>query len=423
LITELARVPNLRVVSRTSAMQEKGLHKPLQQIAQELRVDAVVEGSVVRAGDRVRITAQLIDTRDDRHLWAQSFEGPGSDVLALQDQVAREIASHAKLAMLPAESAAAKAVNPAAHDAYLRGKYFLDKRDARKSANYFEQAMAIDPGYALAYSGLAMALQSQTTLQLAAPDDVMPRAIAAAQRAIELDPSDGEAYVALGGIDTTYRWDWADAERNLLRGLELSPNDATAEFHYASYLDAMGRPEDAVTHMRRAVALDPLSFLMNRHLGSTLFFARHYDEALFYLRRAGEMEPARANVVENWISWVYLMKGMQAEAVRHDLASLPGGTAGPRAGQLQQIYAQQGWKAYWEERARGEESSTVPCASYDSAAIDLRLGQTDKAFAGMDKAIDRRCLWSIWLKVDPLADGLRGDKRYGALLARVKLPG
>jgi len=284
LITELARVPNLRVVSRTSVMQAKGSSKPLQQIARELNVDAIVEGSIVRSGDKVRITAQLIDVRNDQHLWAQSFEGQMSDILSLQDSVAEEIASQAKVALMPAahsENRVVASIDPAAHDAYLRGRFFLNKRDPEPSARYFQQALSIDPAYASAYAGLSSALESQSLLEIAKPEVAMPKAIAAAKRALELDPENGEAYTALGGIETTYERNWAAAERDLTKGIELSPNDSLAELHYAIYLDAMNRPEEAVTHMRRALVLDPLSFFMTRHLGSVLFFARHYDEALF----------------------------------------------------------------------------------------------------------------------------------------------
>jgi TolB-like protein/DNA-binding winged helix-turn-helix (wHTH) protein len=421
LITQLARIPNLRVVSRTSAMQEKGAHKPLQQIAQELNVDAIVEGSIVRAGDKVRITAQLIDTRDDRHLWAQSFEGSMSDLLSLQDSVANEVASHAKVTMAPAENSEARNASPAAYDAYLRGRYFLDRRDVLKSAGYFEQAISIDPNYAFAYSGLANALESKSALEVAAPEEVMPQAIAAAEHAIALDPADGEAYSALGAIDSTYLLDWKNAERNLLRGIELSPNDSMAEMHYAVYLDAMDRPEDAVMHMRRALALDPLSFISNRHLGSTLFFARHYDEALYYLRRAEEIEPNHQNVVENWISWAYEKKGMQDEAVSHNLAIARGGPSGEYASSLRAIYRSEGWRGYWEARVNGTQPGPGACAAYGEAIDYLRIGDRDRAFLWMNKAVDRHCLWVIWIQVDPLVDGLRGDPRYSALLERLKL--
>ena len=232
LTTEIARIPNLRVVSRTSVMADNGSRRALPDIARQLDVDAIVEGSIVRSGDRIRITAQLIDARTDRHLWAQSFEGSASDVLSLQDSVAQQIATQARL-VLAAPSPRAP-VNPAAHDAYLRGRYFFNKQDFRRSIESFQRAIALDPGYASAYAGYASALDSATTFDIDTPEHLMPKAVAAAQRAIQIDSQNGEAYTELGSIQTIYQWDWAAAEQNLLRGISLNPNDSIAEFKYAT---------------------------------------------------------------------------------------------------------------------------------------------------------------------------------------------
>jgi tetratricopeptide (TPR) repeat protein len=424
LITELARLPSLRVVSRTSVMQDKDTHKPLRQIARELDVDAIVEGSIVRSGDKVRITAQLIDARNDRHLWAQSFEGRVSDILSLQDSVARDIAAQAKVALMPGaqfESGVIKSIDPAAHDAYMRGRFFLNKREAEKSTAYFREALTIDPKYAAAYAGLASALESESTLEMVKPEDAMPKATEAARRALELDPKSGEAYTALGSIETIYEWNWEAAEQDLKRGIEFSPNDSLGEMHYSAFLDAMNRPEEAVMHMRRALVLDPLSFFMTRHLGSALFLARHYDEALFYLRRAEEMEPNHFGVVENWISWIYEKKGMQSEAVNHDLATLRGTAVDADRDKLLAIFEHSGWKAYWRARIAEDSFSSQSCAPYFVGASYLRLGERDRAFEWLNRAVDRKCLWVMWAKVDPLLDDARTDARYRALLNRVHL--
>jgi TolB-like protein/DNA-binding winged helix-turn-helix (wHTH) protein len=426
LITELARIPGLRVVSRTSVMQEKGPRKPLSQIARELNVDALVEGSVVRSGSRVRITAQLIDTRTDKHLWAQSFEGELSDILSLQDSVAREIASHTKVAIAPALETKVGDIgrmDPAAHDAYLRGLYFLQKREADTSVAYFQKATSLEPGYAPGFAGLADALHSEWVIGLAPPDQVMPAAVAAAKRAIQLDPSSGEAYAVLGSIETDYEWNWDAAERDLQRGIALSPNNASAEFFYAIFLDAVNRPEEAVAQMRRALELDPLSFLMNRHLGTTLYLARRYDEALYYLKQAREMEPGKADFVDSWISAIYEKKGMRDEAVNADLSGLRIRRPKINIDGLHSIYERDGWKAYWLARIEAMQPYAKDhCIAYQLGVGYLRVGNGDLAFPLFNKAVDERCQWMVMLKVDPLVDNIRTDKRYKELLRRIYSP-
>jgi TolB-like protein/DNA-binding winged helix-turn-helix (wHTH) protein/Tfp pilus assembly protein PilF len=428
LITELAHIPGLRVVSRTSAMQDKGTHKPLQQIAQELNVDAIVEGSVVRSGGRVRITAQLIDVRNDKHLWAQSFEGTTNDVLSLQDSAAREIAAQTRVVLTPAARATlsdSRPVDPAAHDAYLRGRYFLGRRQAEKSAAYFEQAISIDPNYASAYAGLSDALESESLLGIAKPEAVIGKEIEAAKRAIELDPGNSDAYSALGGLETTYEWNWPAAEQDLQRAIELSPSNAYAHLRYAVYLDAMDRGEEAVANMRQALSLDPLSFLMNRHMGSALFFARHYDEALGYLRRAREMEPTKLAVIDCWISWIEEKKGRQDDAVTYDLSALHSDIPGIEVDRLRDAYERGGWKAYWQKRIELETPyahTSDSCVAYDLGMSYLRLGKRDQAFSRFNDAIDQHCVWFIWAKVDPLLDEVRRDRRFPGLLRRLNLP-
>jgi TolB-like protein len=417
LITELAHIPNLRVVSRTSVMLDKNAKKSLPDIARELGVDAIVEGSTVRSGNRVRITAQLIDARTDRHLWAQSFEGSATDILALQDSVAQQIASQARLVLLP--SPPRPSINPAAHDAYLRGRYFFNKQDFPHSLEYFQKAIGLDPNYASAYAGYATALDASTAFGLSVPADAMPKAQAAALRAIELDPDNGEAYTELGSIQTIYTWDWTAAEQNLNRGIFLSPNDSIAEFKYAVYLDAVNRPADAVAHMRRALQLDPLSFLMNRRLGATLYLARDYDAALAPLQRAAEMEE-RHGSVDNYMSLVYEQKGQRDLAVQHDVIALHEDWPRIDTAALLVVYREHGWQAYWRARTQILLTTSVqPCTAYEIGVDNLRVNELDQAFNRFNEALDQHCFYMALMRVDPLLDPVRGDPRYMALLKRI----
>jgi TolB-like protein/DNA-binding winged helix-turn-helix (wHTH) protein/Tfp pilus assembly protein PilF len=418
LTTQLARIPNLRVVSRTSVTATKGSGRSLPEIARELDVDAIVEGSTVRSGDRIRITAQLIDARTDRHLWAQSFEGPAADVLSLQDDVAQQIATQARLVLTPASPR--RPLNPAAHDAYLRGRYFFNKQDIAHSLESYQRAIALDPEYASAYAGYASALDAGSAFGIGTPAEFMPKALTAAQRAIQLDPQNGEAYTALGSVQTIYEWDWTAAEQNLARGIALNPNDSIAEFKYAVYLDAVGHPQGAVTHMRRALQLDPLSFVINRRLGATLYLARQYDAAIAQLGRAAEMED-RPGSIDNYLSLIYEQKGQQDEAVRHDVAALQEGDPKVDTAALPGVYRQNGWEAYWRARSRALLTiPATPCTGYEIGIDDLRVGELDHAFDSFQRAVDNRCFYMTLIRVDPLFDSVRQDPRYTALLKRMR---
>ncbi|HUV70630.1 MAG TPA: winged helix-turn-helix domain-containing protein [Terracidiphilus sp.] len=417
LITQLARIPNLRVVSRTSVMADKGFRLPLPDIARQLGVDAIVEGSIVRSGDRIRITAQLIDARTDRHLWAQSFEGSASDVLTLQDSVAQQIATEARLVLAPPSPR--PPVNPAAHDAYLRGRYFFNKQDFSHSLESFQQAIALDPTYASAYAGYASALDAATTYNIGTPEQLMPKAIAAAERAIQLDPQNGEAYTALGSVQSIYEWDWAAAEQNLTRGVSLNPNDSIAEFKYAVYLDAVGRTQDAVAHMRRALQLDPLSFLVNRRLGVALYYDHQYDAALAQLQRAAEMEQ-HSGSIENYLSLIYEQKGEQDEAVRHNLIALHEEEPQLDTAALSGAYREHGWQSYWRAHRRALLTiSATPCIAYEIGIDDLRIDELDHAFDSFQHALDNHCFNMALIRADPLLDPVRHDSRYAALLKRM----
>ena len=428
LITELARIPELRVLSWNSVEQEKGTRKPLRTIAGELQADAIVEGSVLRSGDSVRINVQLIDTRSDNHLWASSFEGRASEIMRLEDRAAQEIALHARLALAsataPGRGSPIVTIDPAAHDAYLRGRNYFDKREARASAEAFQHAIDLVPNYAPAYVGLAEALESEALLQEAETQEAVPRAMAAAQRALELEPENGDALIARGSIEVQFLWQWQAAERDLSHGVALSPSNSYGQMMLSIYFDGLAKPEEAVAHMQRAVEIDPLSFLMARHYGSTLFYARRYDEALRQLEYAREMHPAAAGVVDGWISASYEKKGMLDQAVRYDLLALQNNRPAFDGSGLRDAYKHSGWRAYWIQRREhySDTKPSDPCFDYFAGLAEIRAGHRDQAFAAFKHAINQRCYWMVMLPVNPLLDELREDARFGQLESELRLP-
>jgi TolB-like protein/DNA-binding winged helix-turn-helix (wHTH) protein/tetratricopeptide (TPR) repeat protein len=424
LITDLAQIGELKVISRTSAMQFKGLHKPLPDIARALDVDAVVEGSVVRSGDKVRISAQLIYAPSDRHLWAESFEGRANDVLSIQDEVARAIAGRVqeKLGPQPKQTTTPrKSVNPEAYEAYLRGLYFFDKREAEasaKSADYFREAIAVAPDFAPAHAGLAEALPAVNWFNGKPPVDAMSEAKAAAKRALELDDKLGAAHTSLGGLLSLYDWNWSAAEKELQRGLELTPNNSLAHERYAMLLQSTGRLSEAVLESKRAQELDPLSFFMNRELGRGLYLARRFDEALKQFRSAAELKPNN----EVWISWAYEVQGNTGEAIKLRLQGFVDDVSpSPREiSLLQQAYTTAGWKGYWTKWLQ-LHSSGKGISPYYLALAEARVGHADKAWEWMEKSADEREVWVTWIKVDPLFDGIRSAPGYRRLLRRINL--
>src|SRR5580658_343630 len=299
LISDLGQISALRVISRTSVMAYKHARKPLPQIARELNVDAIVEGTVLRSGEQVRITAQLIEASTDKHLWSQSYQGELKDTLALQNQVARAIAEQIRINLNPQEQAAlksAKVVNPEAYESYLKGRYFWNKRtpDSLKVAlAYFNQAIDEDPTYAQAYSGLAdtYALLGDWQYGVMTPKEALPKAKAAAIKALELDSTLSEAHNSLAFCFDAFDWDFAAAGKEFQRAIELNPGYATAHHWYAWHLSLLGRYDEAIEEMRKAKSLDPLSLIINADLAELLVLAHSYDESMQQSRKTIEMDP------------------------------------------------------------------------------------------------------------------------------------
>jgi TolB-like protein/DNA-binding winged helix-turn-helix (wHTH) protein/Tfp pilus assembly protein PilF len=429
ITTDLAKLPGIRVISRTSAMQYKDTHKTLPQIARELNVDAVVEGTVLRVGDRVRIRTQLIYAPADRHVWAQAYERDLKDVLTLQANLAQDIASEIQLKLTSQQQAnlSARSVDPEAHELYLKGRYFWNKRDQAgftKAVDYFQQAIAKDPTYAAAYAGLADSYALSGGFNLIPVEQAMPRAQAAAEKALQLDSNLAEAHASLGLIAPFNNWNWTGAEHHYQRAIELDPNYATAHHWYAEgYLMPVGRADEAIAEIRKAQALDPLSAVIAADLGKELYFVRKYDDALVELRRALELDPNFTSA-HNWISDTLLEKKMYNDAIAELEKTKPFREERVYVRQTAYLYARIGQQA--EARAALakalELSKGKQVSSGAVALIHAALGDKDESFQWLERACTERSSFMTSLKYWSVFDPLRGDARFSDLLRRVGLP-
>ena len=425
LTTQLAQISALRVISRTSVMQYKDSKKPLPQVAKELQVEAVVEGSVMRSGDRVRITAQLIQASTDKHLWAKSYEGDARDVLGLQQEVAKAIADEVKVQLTPQEQtrlSSTRPVSPAAHEAYLKGNYLNKGTGAqqRKARDYFEEAIRIDPNYAPAYAGLAEYYWSSLDLR---PRDAMPKAKENALKALELDPDLAQAHYELAAVHFYGDWEWTGAEKEFRHALELNPNDAESHSFYSFFLAALGRKEEALAESRRAQELDPLSISTQLTAGFVLYFAREYDKSIEQCRSALELDPNSAGVYDCMGS-SYLAEGMYEQAIAgFQKASNLSNNDPVRLTGLGEAYALAERKSdarrVLEQLRQLSRHAYLP--PYFFARIYGALGENDEAFSWLENAFGEHDVYLAWLKVDAAIDPLRNDPRFPELLRRVGL--
>ncbi len=427
VITDLAQVRALRVISRTSVTQYKLAKKALPRIAEELGVDAVVEGTVSRSGDRVRVTAQLIQAATDRHLWAQSYDRELRDVLSLQREVAAAIAQAIQVKLQPEEkrrmTQAQASIDPGAYEAYLKGRFYWSKRTAetsRKAVGYFEQAIERDPAYAPAYSGLSDTYRAFDVQGLAPPRECMPKAEAAARKALALDDTLAEAHASLAGVLYRYDWDWEGAEREFRLSLELEPNYAEGHRAYAVYLMTVRRHEEALAEAQRARELSPLSLPINTELGLALVRLGRYDEAIEQSQKTLEIDPKFGRAYQT-LAFAYEGKGDWPRAMEA-LERRGGGQGRPNAW-LGYAYGVTGRRREaLEMLARLETLSHEHYVSpQGSAIIHLGLGNRDQAMACLEKAYDERAFEVLGFS-GPLFDRLSGDPQFQDLLRRMRLP-
>ena len=431
ILTRLAKIADLKVIARTSTQRYKSTPEDISQIGKQLGVAHVLEGSVQRVAEKVRVSVQLINASDEAHLWAETYDRKLTDIFAVESEIAKNIADTLRVKLSDPEQhaiAARPTENTEAHQLYLRGRYFWNKRtgaDLRRSIDYFNQAIEKDPNYALAYAGLADAYGLLSGYGAASPKDSLPQAKAAAMKALELDNTLAEAHASLGQALFAYDFNFAEANREFRRAIELNPNYATAHQWYGqSGLAPLGQFDDAIAEMKRALELDPLSVIINADLGSVLYSAQRYDAAIEQLRKTIEMDPRF--YYAHWNLGVALeVKGLVEQAIAEYEKAIALDDDPLSPGLLAHLYAKIGGKdkaLQIQERLR-EVSKQRYVTPYIFAMIHLGLGEKDQAIDFLEKTYDDRDGYNLaFIKVDPFFDPLRGDPRFDAFVAKIFAP-
>jgi len=428
ILTRLAKVADLKVISRTSTQKYKSAPDNLREIAKQLGVSNILEGSVQRAADQVRVTVQLINATNDAHLWAESYDRGLTDIFTVESEIAKTIADTLRAKLTGSEErmmSKKPTANPEAYEFYLKGRFFWNKRtgvDLRKAIDYFNQAVAKDPSYALAYAGLADAYVLLSGFGAASPKDSLPQAKAAAEKALELDSTLGEAHASLAQALLAYDFDFAGANREFQHAIELNPNYATAHHWYGeSVLAPLSQFEDAIAQLKRALQLDPLSMIINADVGTVLTNARRYDEAIEQLRKTLEMDPSFYYAHYN-LGEALEMKGLTENAIaEYQRAIALNDDPVPQA-LLGHLYAKIGKKNEARQilQQLHESSKQHYVSPYLFAMIHIGLGDKDQAIDFLEKTYEDRDGYSIaFIKVDPFLDPLRSDPRFEALVQKV----
>ncbi len=427
LIGEIARIRSLRVISRTSIMRYKGhLRKSLPEIARELNVGAILEGTIVRSGSRVRITAQLIQAQDERHLWSEQYERDLSDVLAVQNDVASAVAEQIRMTLAPRDTSPARKhrLNPAAYDAFLKGNFFLWQgiRGIGKSIDFFRRAIELDPSQSEAHAGLAEAYCYAGIFSFMPSADAYTAARVSAEKALQLDESNASAHNALADVKKGYDWDFAAAEVEYKRALQLNPNHLLTHLWYAECLTRMSRYSEAIAESDIALALDPVSPNSLGNRAMLLFRARRYDEAVHAGQQALDLNPSFVNALW-WQGYAYAGKGDLPKAIECLTKAITMNDAPLFRGLLGHVYARAGENgkalAILSELTRSARAGFV--SPMDFALVYAGLGDAAAAFVWLEKAYQSRAS-RVHEIASPSFDSLRSDPRYPDLLRRVGLP-
>jgi len=432
LIAQLGRLhpEQLGVIARTSVMGYKHSGKRLDQIGRELSVQYVLECSFRRTADHLRLTVQLVRVKDQSHLWAENYDRLVQDILAVQDDVARSVAREIQLHLTQEQQADLtehRTVDPVAHESYLKGRFFWNKRTElgfRKAIDHFQLAIAKDPSYAQAYAGLADSYLLLSGYGLEPQGQELPKAKAAATKAIAIDDRLAEAYATLGLIALQHDWDWPDSERNLKRALELNPNYSVAHDYYGDgYLRSVGKAAEAIAELRKAHELDPLSLIIATDLAKNLCFADRYAEGMEQFRRVLEVDPDFAQA-HYYLSRAYALKGRYAEAMAETGKIKPPDAMPFGIGQRGYVYALQGKRRDALEIAEQLQQASLNrhIDPHYVADIYIALGDKDLAFAWLDKTYADHSPEIVLLKVDPKYDPARLDRRFADLMRRVRIP-
>lgn len=426
VLTDLAQISGLRVVSRTSVMRYKGTQKPLPEIARELNVDGIIEGSVLRVGDRVRVTAQLIHGPTDQHLWAKSYERDAVDILALQSELARAIVDEIRVKLTPRERSRlskVRRVNREAHEAYLKGIYHFDRLDMGRGMEYFGESIKIDPTYAPAWGRLARGYYYLGLFGVMAPIDAFSKLKEAAWKAQDLDPDLAEAYGWRAMASLYYDWNWAAAGEELRHALELKPSHSEISHFYGHYLLVMGQTEQGLAACQHAMELDPLGTIISACVGWHCLFSRQIEDAIPPALRALSLDP-NLFLAHTILGWAYEQKGLSDAVAEYEKAvALSGGMVMnvaalahgfARFGRTQEAHA------VLAQLLERRKSSYV--SAYDIATIHIALGDHDAAFLWLDEAYAEHASFLIHINWDPRLDELRRDPRFDDVLRRIGLP-
>jgi TolB-like protein/DNA-binding winged helix-turn-helix (wHTH) protein len=419
LITMLAKNTSLRVVSRTSAMQYKGVQRPVRDIARELGVDGILEGSVARSANRVHMTVQLIHAPSDTHIWAESYDRDLNEAFSLPSELSQTVAKEVKIAVGPTKPQ--RYINPEAHDAYLRGRYFWFNEDIDRGQEYFEKAIQLQPDYAAAWSGLADSYGVRAVSGSSPPREVMGKAEEAARKGIELDDSLSSAHNSRAALYLFDTWEWRRAEGESLRAIELDPTNAEAHHLYSYVLFAMQRPDEALREQRRSTELDP--FARPWALGFALIHTRQFDAAVNEFRLRAEAQPHDGGVLAG-LSQAYWLKGMWKESQQEfeeDLR-LNGDQKGAEA--AHKAFEQGGEEAVeqWavnDLKARAHKKYISP---FDMASQYAYLGQKEETLRFLEEAYRERSPWIVFLQNEPIFDFLHSDERYRTIVKKMGLP-